>query len=111
RGLILADLSDSGQLVGVADTLDGNTVARGGYGLFYAPLFYNANGQDGLHGYAAGQVNINGGLDALITLNHYPKWPIADPSAQYVGQLDRNDIDFYDKNYKLGRTAQYDVSL
>ena len=111
RGLIHPDRSDIGPRFGFAYALDGKTVVRGGYGLYYAPLFYNANGQDGLLGYAAGQVNINGGLDALITLSHYPKLPIADPNAQYVGQLDRNDIDFYDKNYKLGRTAQYDVSL
>ncbi len=111
RGLINPDRTDVGPRFGFAYALNKKTVVRGGYGLYYAPLFYNANGQDGLLGYAAGQVNINGGLDSFITLSNYPKLPVADPTAQYVGELDRNDIDYYDKNYKLGRTAQYDLSV
>jgi hypothetical protein len=111
RGLINPDRSDVGPRLGFAYALNNKTVVRGGYGLYYAPLFYNANGQDGLLGYAAGQVNINGGLDSFITLSSYPRLPVANPDIQYVGELDRNDIDFYDKNYKLGRTAQYDLSV
>ena len=111
RGLIKPDRSDIGPRFGLAYTLNSKTVVRAGYGIYYAPLFYNANGQDGLIGYDPGQVNINGGLDAFITLSNYPKLPLVDPNGQYVGQLDRNDIDFYDKNYKLGRTAQYDLNV
>ena len=111
RGLIKPDRTDIGPRFGLAYAYNSKTVLRGGYGIYYAPLFYNANGQDGLIGYDPGQVNINGGLDSFITLSNYPRLPIADPNGQYVGQLDRNDIDFYDKNYKLGRTHQYDLSL
>jgi carboxypeptidase family protein len=111
RGLINPDRSDVGPRFGFAYAINNKTVVRGGFGLYYAPLFYNANGQDGLIGYAPGQVNINDALNSSITLSNYPKLPLANPNDQYVGQLDRNDIDLYDKNYKLGRTAQYDLSV
>jgi len=111
RGLIKPDRTDIGPRVGAAYAYNSKTVLRAGYGIYYAPLFYNANGQDGLIGYNPGQVNINGGLDAFINLSNYPMLPLVDPNAQYIGQLDRNDIDFYDKNYKLGRTHQFDVTV
>lgn len=111
RGLVKPDRSDIGPRFGFAYAFNSKTVVRGGYGLYYAPLFYNANGQDGLIGYAPGSQNINFGLDAFITLSNYPHLPIADPNGQYVGELSRNDIDFFDKNYKLGRTAQYDFGI
>jgi hypothetical protein len=111
RGLIKPDRTDIGPRVGAAYAYNSKTVLRAGYGIYYAPLFYNANGQDGLIGYNPGQVNINGGLDAFINLSNYPMLPLVDPNGQYIGQLDRNDIDFYDKNYKLGRTHQFDVTV
>jgi hypothetical protein len=56
-------------------------------------------------------VNINGGLDAFITLENYPHVPLANPNDQAVGQLDRTDLDDFDKNFKTGRTAQYSLDL
>jgi len=56
-------------------------------------------------------VNINGGLDANITLENYPLLPQPDPELQAVGQLDRNDIDYFDVNYKPGRTAQWSLDV
>jgi hypothetical protein len=45
---------------------------RGGYGIYYAPVIYNDFGNTGVLGYSPGAVNINGGLDAFITLDNYP---------------------------------------
>jgi hypothetical protein len=110
-GLVKPDYTNWGPRFGFAYSLDEKTVVRGGYGLYYAPVLYNDFGNTGLLGYNPGAVNINGGLDAIITLSNYPSLPVADPNVQAVGQLDRNDIDFFDKNYKTGRTAQYSLDI
>jgi hypothetical protein len=119
RGLIKPDHSEIGPRFGFAYAIDSKTVIRGGYGLYYAPILYNDFGNTGLLGYNPGQVNINFGLDSWvrgdgtpgIRLETYPKLPIANPGDQAVGQLDRNDIDYFTKNYRAGRTAQYSLDL
>ena len=58
-----------------------------------------------------GAVNINDGLNAGITLDNYPSVPGANPNDQVVGQLDRTDLDFFDKDFKTGRTVQYSVDI
>ncbi len=91
--------------------MNDKTVVRGGYGIYYAPVIYNDFGNTGVLGYSPGAVNINGGLDAFITLDNYPSVPQANPNDQAVGQLDRTDIDYFDKNFKTGRTVQYSLDI
>jgi hypothetical protein len=110
-GLVNPDRTNFGPRVGFAYSINDLTVVRGGYGIYYAPVVYNDFGNTGVLGYSPGAVNINGGLDALITLDNYPSVPAADPNTQAVGQLDRNDLDFFDKNFKTGRTVQYSLDI
>lgn len=110
-GLVRPDRSNFGPRLGFAYSVNEKTVVRGGYGIYYAPVVYNDFGNTGVVGYSPGAVNINGGLDAFITLDNYPSVPAANPNDQAVGQLDRNDIDFFDKNFKTGRTIQYSLDI
>src|SRR4030095_2951235 len=110
-GLVNPDKTNFGPRLGFAYSLNDRTVVRGGYGIYYAPVVYNDFGNTGVLGYSPGAVNINGGLDAFITLDTYPPVPQANTNDQAVGQLDRTDIDFFDKNFKTGRTAQYSLDV
>ena len=110
-GLVKPDRTNFGPRIGFAYSLNEKTVVRGGYGIYYAPVVYNDFGNTGVLGYSPGAVNINGGLDAFITLDNYPPVPQANPNDQAVGQLDRNDLDFFDKNFKTGRTVQYSLDI
>lgn len=108
RGLVKPDRTDIGPRFGLAYAVNNKTVVRGGYGIYYSPVFYG-NGGDGLLGYNPGSNPINFGRDAFITLSNFPALPIADPNGQYVRDTN-TALDFYDPNFKLGRTAQYDLS-
>ncbi|HEV8368434.1 MAG TPA: TonB-dependent receptor [Pyrinomonadaceae bacterium] len=110
-GLVNPDRTNIGPRIGFAYSLNDKTVVRGGYGIYYAPVVYNDFGNTGFLGYSPGAVNINGGLYSFITLDNYPHVPLANPNDQVVGQLDRNDLDFFDKNFKTGRTVQYSLDL
>ena len=109
RGLVNPDRKDIGPRVGFAYSLNNKTVVRGGYGIYYSPVFYG-NGGDGLLGYNSGSSPINFGLDAGITLDRYVPLPTVDPNGQYIGLLDVVQ-DYYDVNFKLGRVAQYDLNV
>ncbi len=110
-GLVNPDRTNFGPRIGFAYSLNDLTVVRGGYGIYYAPVVYNDFGNTGVLGYSPGALNINGGLDAFITLDNYPSVPAANPNDQAVGQLDRNDLDYFDKDFKTGRTVQYSLDL
>ncbi|MBA3601778.1 MAG: hypothetical protein H0W45_11220, partial [Acidobacteria bacterium] len=109
RGLIKPDRTDIGPRVGFAYAINEKTVVRGGYGIYYSPVFYG-NGGDGLLGYNSEKVNINGGLDAGITLENYPNLPTVNPNGQFTGDLSITQ-DYYDENFKLGRVDQYDLNI
>ncbi|MCA1620561.1 MAG: TonB-dependent receptor [Acidobacteria bacterium] len=110
-GLVEPDKSNFGPRVGFAYALNDRTVVRGGYGIYYAPVIYNDFGNGGAIGYSPGAVNINGGLDAGITLENYPNIPAANPTSQAVGDLNRTDVDYFTKDFKPGRTAQWSLDL
>ena len=110
-GLVEPDRSNFGPRFGFAYSVNDKTVVRGGYGIYYAPVIYNDFGNTGALGYSPGAVNINGGLDAFITLENYPNIPIADPASQVVGDLNRTDMDYFTKDFKTGRTAQWSLDL
>ncbi|MBV8857514.1 MAG: TonB-dependent receptor [Acidobacteria bacterium] len=110
-GLVEPDRTNFGPRAGFAYALNDKTVVRGGYGIYYAPIIYNDFGNAGALGYSPGAVNINGGLDAFITLENYPHLPAADPATQAVGDLNRTDMDYFTKNFKTGRTAQWSLDL
>ena len=110
-GLVEPDRTNFGPRVGFAYSLNDETVVRGGYGIYYAPVIYNDFGNAGALGYSPGAVNINGGLSAGITLENYPNIPAADPASQAVGDLNRTDVDYFTKDFKTGRTAQWSLDL
>ena len=109
RGLVKPDRKAFGPRVGFAYAINQRTVVRGGYGIYYSPVFYG-NGGDGLLGYNSEKVNINGGLDAGITLENYPDLPTVNPDGQFPGDLSLTQ-DYYDQNFKLGRVDQYDLNF
>jgi len=107
--LVKPDRKAFGPRVGFAYAINQRTVVRGGYGIYYSPVFYG-NGGDGLLGYNSEKVNINGGLDAGITLENYPDLPTVNPDGQFPGDLSLTQ-DYYDQNFKLGRVDQYDLNF
>lgn len=122
RGLAKTDYSSWGPRLGFAYQLNDKTVVRGGWGLYYNPIAYNDQGEGGYEGYNPGQANPSPGREALntiaengsvrvpISLRNFPALPRANPDDQAVGILNRN-IEFFDKNFQLGRSAQYSLGL
>jgi carboxypeptidase family protein/TonB-dependent receptor-like protein len=122
RGLAKTDYSSFGPRIGFAYQLNNKTVVRGGYGLYYNPIAYNDQGEGGFEGYNPGQSNPSPGREALnsiaengvartpINLRNFPALPMANPDDQAIGILNRN-IEFFDKNFQLGRTAQYSFGI
>ena len=109
RGLVKPDRKAFGPRLGFAYAVNEKTVVRGGYGIYYSPVFYG-NGGDGLIGYNSANSPINFGLNAGITLDNYDPLPAVNPNGQFVGDLGITQ-DYYDENFKLGRVAQYDLNF
>jgi len=108
RGLIKPDYSNFAPRFGFAYSVNNKTVVRGGYGLYYAPLLYNDFGRGGQAGFSVqGGANINFGFDAFLRLSTYPALPTPNPNSQFIGA----DVEGFDRNFKIGRTAQYSLDL
>ncbi|HEY8562475.1 MAG TPA: TonB-dependent receptor [Pyrinomonadaceae bacterium] len=109
RGLVKPDRKAFGPRLGFAYAFNEKTVFRGGWGIYYSPVFYG-NGGDGLLGYNSGGNPINFGRDANIDLDTYVPLPTVNPNGQFIGDLSLTQ-DYYDENFKLGRVMQYDLNV
>ncbi|MDQ3754935.1 MAG: TonB-dependent receptor, partial [Acidobacteriota bacterium] len=108
------DRSNIGPRLGFAYALNNRTVVRGGAGLYYAPVLYGFGGMnnltEGTIGYnTLGGPNINFGAEARpenFLRNYRPIPPIA-PFGQFIG----SDVDFFQRDFKTGRTLQYSLDI
>ncbi|MDX6693464.1 MAG: hypothetical protein QOF02_1067 [Blastocatellia bacterium] len=114
RTLAKPDYSNIGPRLGFAYSFNDKTVVRGGIGLYYAPILYGFAGNntltEGTVGYNSPRpANINGGADANfdLFLRNYRQTPGTDPNGQFIG----SDIDYFDRNFKTGRTLQYGLDV
>ncbi|HEX8144625.1 MAG TPA: TonB-dependent receptor [Pyrinomonadaceae bacterium] len=110
RGLVRPDYSNFGPRFGFAYSVNNQTVVRGGYGLYYSPLLYNDFGRGGTIGYDAAPnafERANRDLNAFVRLRNYPAIPTINPNSQQIG----NDVNYFDRDYKLGRTVQYSLEV
>jgi hypothetical protein len=108
------DRSNFGPRLGFAYSLNSKTVVRGGAGLYYSPIIYGVNGSntltEGTIGYNSPyQPNINGGADANpdLFLRNFRSVPPTNPTGQFIG----SDIDYFDRNFRTGRTFQYGLDI
>jgi hypothetical protein len=109
RGLVNPDYSDFGPRVGFAYSLNNKSVVRGGIGLYYAPLL-SSDIVSGLEGYDTNRNPPNAlttpnGRQSVAFLSTYPAAPVPDPNGQFIG----SDVDYFDPNFRLGRTLQYSL--
>lgn len=104
RGLVKPDYSDIGPRLGFAYSLNNKSVVRGGIGLYYAPLLAS-DIVSGLQGYNTGMLRTPSGRQSTAFLSTYPAAPVPDPNGQFLG----SDVDYFDPNFKLGRTVQYSL--
>jgi len=114
RTLVRPDYSNIGPRLGFAYGLDDQTVIRGGIGLYYAPISYGFGGSgtltEGTIGFNSPRPpNINGGADANpdLFLRNFRSVPPVDPNGQFIGA----EIDFFDENFRTGRTLQYGLDI
>lgn len=114
KTLAKPDRSNFGPRIGFAYSWNDKTVIRGGAGLYYAPILYGFGGNntltEGTIGYNSPRpANINGGADANpdLFLRNYRHVPGVDPNSQFIG----SEIDYFDRNFKTGRTFQYGIDI
>jgi hypothetical protein len=112
RALVKNDYSNLGPRVGAAYAWNDHTVIRGGIGLYYSPIIYGFEGQNelntGLLGYNTGSgPRTPNGRNAQFFLSTYPSIPPIAPDSQFIG----SDVQFFDPNFKTGRTLQYSVDI
>jgi len=112
RTLGETDMSNIGPRLGFAYALNDRTVVRGGGGIFYAPILYGREGSNelntGLIGYNTGSgPRTPNGRNANHFLSSYPSIPPVCPNCQFLGA----DVQFFDPDYKTGRTIQWSLDL
>ncbi|HEV2704709.1 MAG TPA: TonB-dependent receptor [Pyrinomonadaceae bacterium] len=110
--LAKTDYSNIGPRLGFAYSWDNRTVIRGGAGIYYAPIIYGFEGGNvldtGLIGFNTGSgPRTPNGRNAVFFLSTYPSIPAVDPNGQFIG----SDVQFFDPNFKTGRTIQYSLDL
>lgn len=112
------DKSNIGPRAGFAYAWDSRTVVRGGIGLYYAPIIYGFEGGNvlntGLIGFNTGSGprqpfcnEVSGCRQAAFFLSSYPSIPAVNPNSQFLG----SDVQFFDPNFKTGRTVQYSLDI
>ncbi|HVF57088.1 MAG TPA: TonB-dependent receptor [Pyrinomonadaceae bacterium] len=110
--LAKTDYSNIGPRIGFAYSFDNRTVIRGGAGLYYSPIIYGFEGSNelntGLIGYnTPGGPYTPNGRNAVNFLSSFPSIPPVNPSGQFIG----SDVQFFDPNFKTGRTFQYSLDV
>ncbi len=106
------DRSNFGPRAGFAYSFDSRTVIRGGAGIYYAPILYGTNGggdiNTGTIGYnTTGRDFRPDGRNARNFLSSFPNRPEVDPNGQFLG----NDVQYFDPDFKTGRTVQYSLDV
>ena len=112
------DRSNFGPRVGFAYTLGSKTVVRGGAGLYYAPILYGFNGSgvltEGTAGFNTPYVsNCDTGPGCTASersdlfLRSFRQVTAATPTSQLIG----NTVDYFDQNFRTGRTFQYGLDI
>jgi carboxypeptidase family protein/TonB-dependent receptor-like protein len=118
RTLAKQDHTDWGPRLGFAYSLNDRTVIRGGAGYYYAPILYGFAGSnsltEGTRGYNTDSgAGVNGGADANpeLFLRSYRPIPPTNPNSQFLTDIGGPPTDYFDKNFKTGRTLQYSLDL
>jgi hypothetical protein len=112
------DRSNFGPRLGFAYSLDSKTVVRGGAGLYYAPIIYGVNGANTLTEGTAGfntpyVANCDTGPGCTanersdLFLRSFRQVSPSTPASQFVG----SSVDFFDRDFRTGRTFQYGVDV
>jgi len=112
RSLAKADYSNFGPRFGAAYSWNDHTVVRGGIGLYYSPVIYGFEGQNELQTGLIGYNTNSGprtpdGRNARFFLTSYPSIPPVDPESQFIG----SDVQFFNPNFRTGRTLQYSLDV
>jgi hypothetical protein len=112
------DRSNIGPRLGFAYSLNNKTVVRGGAGLYYAPILYGVNGAntltEGTEGFNTPYVsNCDTGPGCTanersdLFLRNFRSVSPTTPTSQLIGST----VNFFDTNFRTGRTFQYGVDL
>ena len=112
------DRSNFGPRLGFAYSLNSKTVVRGGAGLYYAPIIYGVNGANTLTEGTAGfntpfVANCDTGPGCTASdrsdlfLRSFRQVSASTPTSQFTG----SSVDFFDRDFRTGRTFQYGIDI